>query len=362
MSQTKTKFGCCDRVVSSPHKLSCKLCKYKFHLSCVNLQKPFKDLSDEFKSNWTCPSCRSKLPKSDNTNTPVRAAYQQTAGYEQDEVSQNVNLRRGGQTDKILISEEPLQDVRSIVREELESILDNFKISILKQFDLRVEELLNRFKQVSDSLSVIEKQQEVIRAEVTLNTSHISRLESENATLRSSIADLNSRLVRAEQHSRANNLEIQNIPEHKSENLVSIAKQIATTVNYKLNESDIHICTRIAKVNRDSKRPRSVIIKFSSPRVRDEFLAATLRFNKKAKSVSEKINTSHLGISGEKKPVYIVEHLSPAQKAVHAAARIKAKELSYKFVWVKGGKVYMRRTETSDYKLIKSVEELSQLN
>lgn len=48
-------------------------------------------------------------------------------------------------------------------------------------------------------------------------------------------------------------------------------------------------------------------------------------------------------------------------KNVHAAARAKAKDLNYKFVWVKGGNVYMRKTESSEYKLIKSVESLSLL-
>lgn len=164
-----------------------------------------------------------------------------------------------------------------------------------------------------------------------------------------------------EQHSRSCNLEIQNVPEHKSENLITLAKQVANIANYKLNESDIHICTRVAKINGDSTRPRSIIVKFSSPRIRDEFLASTTRFNKKANSVSEKLNTTHLGISGTQKPVFVVEHLSPTQKAIHAAARNKAKELNYKFVWVKGGKIFMRKTDTSEYKLIKSIEELSQL-
>jgi hypothetical protein len=59
--------------------------------------------------------------------------------------------------------------------------------------------------------------------------------------------------------------------------------------------------------------------------------------------------------------VYVGEHLSPALKNIHAAARAKAKDLNYKFVWVRRGTVYMRRNETAEYKIIKSLESLSHL-
>lgn len=362
MSQAKIKLGCCERLTTSPNTLSCQYCKYKYHLSCVNIKKALKDLTEEYKSKWLCPGCCSKLPKTDNTNTPVRASNQQFMEHQQNEPLVNINSRRGGHTDKTYTSDDvSLDSVRLIVREELEIVLDSFKNSILYQFEVKTKELLDNFKQMSDSLSAIEKQQDVLKTDLEIKASKISLLETENTSLRSTVTELNSRIARMEQHSRACNIEIQNIPEHKTENLITITKQIANISNYKLNESDIHVCTRVAKINKESQRPRSVIIKLSSPRIRDEFLAATLRFNKKANSLTDKLNTSHLGISGAKKPVFVVEHLSPTQKAIHAAARIKAKELGYKFVWIKGGRIFMRKTDTSEYKLIKNIQELSQL-
>lgn len=128
-----------------------------------------------------------------------------------------------------------------------------------------------------------------------------------------------------------------------------------------MEETDIQQCTRIAKINNESRRPRSVIVKFNTQRTRDGFLAATLQFNKRNKNPTDKLNSSLLGIGGDKKPVFVVEHLAPAQKALHAAARAKAKELNYKFVWVRGGKVYMRKTESAEYINIKNTEDLSNL-
>ncbi|CAG9784798.1 unnamed protein product [Diatraea saccharalis] len=52
---------------------------------------------------------------------------------------------------------------------------------------------------------------------------------------------------------------------------------------------------------------------------------------------------------------------SPSNKALHAAARAKAKELSYKFVWVRDGRIFMRKSETSDFTHVRNGEVLEKL-
>ena len=105
-----------------------------------------------------------------------------------------------------------------------------------------------------------------------------------------------------------------------------------------------------------------MLIKFNNQRTRDSFLAASINFNKKANCPTERLNTTHLGIGGDKKPIYVLEHLSPAIKSLHAAARIKAKEIGYRFVWVKGGNVYMRKSEDTAYKHIRSINCLASIS
>ncbi|KAL4718051.1 hypothetical protein ACJJTC_018528 [Scirpophaga incertulas] len=64
---------------------------------------------------------------------------------------------------------------------------------------------------------------------------------------------------------------------------------------------------------------------------------------------------------GDKKPVYVSEHLTPESKSLHAASRLKAKQLNYKFVWVRDGKVFVRKTESSSFILIKDSLALDKL-
>ncbi|VVC89121.1 unnamed protein product [Leptidea sinapis] len=125
MSQNKTKFGCCERQTTSSNILNCVSCRFKFHLNCVNINKGLKDLSEELKSKWICPGCHSKQPKSDNTNTPIRPAV----NHQSPESFSNINCRRGGQLVQNNTSEISIESVRQIIREELQTISDNFKTS-----------------------------------------------------------------------------------------------------------------------------------------------------------------------------------------------------------------------------------------
>lgn len=131
---------------------------------------------------------------------------------------------------------------------------------------------------------------------------------------------------------------------------------------YDISESHIHHVTRTAKIKSTNTRPRSVVVQFSSPRVRDTFLAASIKYNKSKHVKDEKLNSKLLGIGGKTENIYVVEHLSPSNKALHAAARQRGKEMHYKYVWVRNGKIFMRKTDDSDYKYIRDQETLDKLD
>lgn len=85
------------------------------------------------------------------------------------------------------------------------------------------------------------------------------------------------------------------------------------------------------------------MVTLSSPRLRDAVLSAAYRFNKA--HPNEKLNTNHIGLTGETSQIYITEHLSPKCKELFAAARQFCKDKPFKFVWVKYGQVYIRKDE-----------------
>lgn len=184
----------------------------------------------------------------------------------------------------------------------------------------------------------------------------INNLVTKNENLSSLVQNLQERLCQVEQNARVTNIEISGIPEKKFENLVKTVEQLGNIVENPIIESEILHVTRVAKLNKDNSRPRSVIVKLSSQRRRDELLAAVSKFNKKNKD--DKLNTAHLGIGGRREPVFVSEHLTLSNKQLHAAARKRSKEVGWKFVWVRDGRVFVRKSEQSPAIYIKNEDSL----
>ncbi|CAH2062093.1 unnamed protein product, partial [Iphiclides podalirius] len=104
-----------------------------------------------------------------------------------------------------------------------------------------------------------------MKAELQEKSAIITGLQKDNQTLQSSVKALSQRLNLAEQNMRDSNLEINGVPEHKTENLPTILTQIAKTVDCHIGDKDIHHVKRVAKLNKNGDRPQMVIAKLRSP-------------------------------------------------------------------------------------------------
>ncbi|CAG9134605.1 unnamed protein product [Plutella xylostella] len=183
-----------------------------------------------------------------------------------------------------------------------------------------------------DSMTFFNQHFEDLKANLEEKSTHIKVLQEENLNLKNTVNDLSSRLCLVEQQMRESNIEINGIPEKNSENLSSIVNKIAKSVDCQLKDDDVLHVTRVAKLNKENPRPRTVVAKLRSTRHRDALIAAVSSYNRK--NPGNKLSTNHIGYDGASSPVYVAEHLTPTYKALHAEARKKAKELSYKFIWV----------------------------
>ncbi|CAH2107723.1 unnamed protein product [Euphydryas editha] len=131
---------------------------------------------------------------------------------------------------------------------------------------------------------------------------------------------------------RENNVEVNGVPERKSENLMNTFSQLAKSIQYPLANTDLMHITRVAKSNRNKAHPRSVLVKMRSTHNRDALLAAVATYNKN--NHKNELNSSHLGFDGPSTPVFVAKHLSPSNKSLHAATHIKGQEMGYKFDFV----------------------------
>lgn len=379
----------CHNELKELFYLSCCLCTDNYHHTCLNFSdEQFLGFTKEYKDTWVCPSCRCSQPKSgDNSNTPVRGGTASTvpkkalppasrAAPPRAAPSRTANSRSapttaapapaapapirtdiGQECDNVTLRSKPRSNcqclsgelIRDIIREELD-----------RKFNSQIKDIQSKLSNIEVSLSFYGLEFDRINRESEAQKQLLNELRKDNEELRANSSDLARRVHRMEQLSRTENLEIQCVPEYKTENLYNTIQQIGKTIKCPVVDSDIQYCSRIAKLNNNSPRPRSVLVKFSSRRLRDTFLAGVIKFNRN--NSADKLNSAHLGIGGKKSAVFVSEHLTSETKSLHAAARLRAKQLNYKFVWVRDSKVFMRKTENSNYIHIKSADVLSSLS
>ncbi|KAL0883697.1 hypothetical protein ABMA27_015817 [Loxostege sticticalis] len=324
---------CAGCRIKIPNRLfiSCMQCNSAYDLLCADIdERSFNSMPAESKASWKCLGCRNKLPKESNTNTPSRQALASTS------------------SDCVVAPKS-----NCVTEETMVKMFQSFKLEMLEMIERTVERVVERkilvvskqIQEFQDSLSFLNDQVEETKNRLDDTVALTEKLRSDNINLSAAVNDLTVRLNVTEQYLRESNIEINGIPEHRSENLPNCLAQLATVVNAPISDSDILHVTRVAKLDKESKRPRTIIAKLRSPRVRDSLLAAVYNFNKK--NTDKKLCTHHLGLAGAKNPVYVAEHLSPGNKALHAEARKRAKDLNYKFVWVRNGRIYVRKDETS---------------
>lgn len=343
---------CCSEVIlEEGSAVKCVQCKKPYHYSCFSTV--FADaLQQAERQNWLCPMCKPRSGNSDHT--PIRNKQVHDLNV--------THRRKGTQIDRAAVDEAPVtsSEVSSIIKNEISGLMRHLNQTLANYVNKELKVIKDNIDEIKKSMEFMNEKYEEMKTEVSSKINIIIDVQRENEQLKTTVHDLNMRLNQVEQQARSSNLEIQCLPEHKTENLVSTVMNISRIISCELSETNIHHVTRIAKQSPTSSRPKSIVVQFSGPRVRDTFLAASIRFNKN-KTHEEKLNSSLLGISGKKENIYIMEHLSPANKNLHAATRLKAKKLGYQFVWIRSGRIFVRKTDGAEYKYIKDLDTLDKL-
>lgn len=158
-------------------------------------------------------------------------------------------------------------NVRDIIREEFNlmrsTLVQELHQTIKQIVKTELQSIKLEITSLENSVKFLDENYESTKTVITSYQDTVGRLQKENVQLTNTIQDLQVRLQVIEQHNRSNNLEIQCVPEHKQENLLATVIQLSKAVSCELKETDIHHCTRVAKSNKDDKRPWTIVVKLA---------------------------------------------------------------------------------------------------
>lgn len=382
----------CRNPIEDDSLIGCVGCKNTYHYECCNMRKEIYQQEYVLRQRkWFCPSC-TNITRRRNDNTPVRkynlhsppehsadisSMTIMSCDDEGPHVSQQLRssdtqksgamLKQVSGVPPTAITIQPPTN-KAVTIEEFEAMLDRkldmFKKAIAQEVHSMVMKdvactISSLEKDFTDTTDYLQRGQDDLIKELELASGRIKALELERSALQSDIASLDRRLVTIEKTSRSHNLEIHMVPEKRNENVLNIIKKLHETVNLAVEAGNICSVRRVAKLDPKSERPRNILVTLQSERLRDNLLSAVRRYNKANRSNT--LSSLHLGVEGERRSIYVAEHLSPTTKKLHAETRKYAKDKGYKYVWVKYERIYVRKDDNGSAIHIKNSNDLNKL-
>lgn len=297
--------------------VQCVACKKRLDFGCAQISETgWRKLGSERRAAWRCSACRSSSPAS----APAPAGASEPASLEA-VLKEVKDLRR-----QLVGLPTLIEDVKSIKDElkELKSSCD-FPVNRLDGFAIKIAEVENR----------------------------VSSVEQLQATVSSLVADISSlkfQLSASEQRTRLNNVEIKGVPLKKDENLFSIVEAICKATNYSFPKAQINYLHRVPL---HGSKEKAIVVSFINRYVKEEFVASA--------RACKTLSAASLGFVGTSQRVFVNDHLNAESKNLLNKSKSAAKEKNFNYVWVKYGKIHVRKNETSPAFIIYNETDLNKI-
>lgn len=299
----------CNKSISAKQmKTSCCDCEKDHHGACVKLSKADIEYLTTAGIVWRCDPCSEARRRS---------------------MSFQAEASEGKLT---------LEDVLKAIQE-----LSSDHKNTVKEFNRSYEVL---HEKLDENTVALKEQTE----KVMLYLERIDCLTAENRALKEKIVLLEDRLDESEQYSRRNCVEIQGVPV-KNNDVVQTVKDVGKALGMEIQDAMIDACHTLGKKH-NSKDPPGIIVKFVRRMDADAMLT-----KKRAK---RDFSTRHLDLPSDN-PVYVNESLTPARRRLLAMAREERRKHGYKWLWVRGGKIFLRKEDNGPVTIVKCQADLGKI-
>ncbi|XP_063823755.1 uncharacterized protein LOC135073500 [Ostrinia nubilalis] len=300
------------------------------------------------------------------------------ADCEATDSNSQITQRRRKQPDSDILKRADLVDFKK----EMMTILQDIKESnsdFMRTIRSEISEIKTQVSSVTKTLDNITQQQSQFRHERTdlsqsLNfhtksfddlrtkTQEMSKEITQVKSLSKEVDIYNRRIANLErdfniqqQRERLNNIELAGVPENNKEDLAQLLLSICEILGVQASKDDIVSIHRVPKKLPNAKSPKNIIAKMSSQLIKDKIISAIRR--------KKGLTTNDLGLTPSSDPrrIYINEHLTPFFKMIHTKTRETAAGAAYQHVWIRNGKIFVRKNDASPAINIVDVMDLGKI-
>jgi len=231
------------------------------------------------------------------------------------------------------IKPQPQQGMDSIDPEQAgdKALLNSIYVKV-QMMDSIYEEL----KDMKKSMQFLSDKYDTAIKELDGCKKQVQKLNNENQYLHHELNKVQLALNEVEQYSRRKNIEIHGVDQNNEENVMEVVKKLAKKINVPFNEEMVQEAYRMKppKKNRNN-RPPVIFARFNNKYVAETWL----------KKTKTNIKCIEIVPQGSENKIYINENLTKRTRDLYFQARIRGKELRFKYVWTKFGKIFMKKDD-----------------
>lgn len=231
------------------------------------------------------------------------------------------------------------------IEKAMEKVMNKFKISFKKEFQQQLRDIEHSLSYNTDKIEDFLTEMGSFRVKQ-------KQLEEENEELKMKVKSMTVALEDLDQYSRNKNIQIDGVPEEKSENLRELVVELGKLIEVTMEPKEIDAIHRIPTRNEKNAKSPPIVVQFTTRQLREKILTG-MRI--------KKIMTGDLMKTGEQKPVYVNEHLTRTKKNIMFEARKLKFDKGYKFLWSRNGRIMIRKDEQAKVIELQSLDDLKRI-
>lgn len=274
----------------------------------------------------------------------------------------------GTEASKVHSSNRPKRKHDSLIDENLESFQSDIKSMLhqwkeeqdtkLSQIHKDLDIIKNQMVEIRNTNKDIEKSLEFVTSQYESLNLKVNSLEKEGKNYCTKIDLLENKIEEMTRQSFQTKIEIKNVPLESPESQQDLLGKVLTISSLLKIDTSSQI-RNVQRLPSKSQNNKPIIVEFTNPISRNNFLHSVKKFNSQFKD--KKLSTSHLGLSGPHKPIYITELLTPKTKRLFYLTRELNKNKVFKFCWTVNGRIYLRKEEGTQQIHVRSEEQLQEI-
>ncbi|KAF9415636.1 hypothetical protein HW555_006781 [Spodoptera exigua] len=216
------------------------------------------------------------------------------------------------------------------------------------------------YMQIHKSNAEIEKTVTYISKQYDDIIKDVDLLKKENLAQKDYISNLELKIQDIQQRSRTSSIEVRNVPPINNEtaaDLSTIIAKVGAAVGMPLDVAQLRDTYRLPG-KEGTVRP--IIAELSSVQIKNQLLSSVRNFNKSNPNEG-RLNTTCIGLSDDRRPVYVAEYLPVSSRKLFYLAREFSKQKGYKYCWTSNGNIFIRKEPGAKQVLIRSEKTLKDL-